>query len=374
MVINYKELLSSFLLFFLLFMSNKSFDFYYVGVIFLLILLVFQSSVVINRSLLLVFLFFSLVFFLRTIILFGNYDLKELLKFVLAFGILSLVNFRLSICIKIVVSYIFLDFTIGILQFFHIPFWGSEFINSFYGSEVFFDLLSADNVRAYSLSSSSGSRGAVLILIFLIVNNFKFGWKYAKSVLIFFLSVSIIIAQSKTAFVILVMYALYSLFRFSKLYFILFMCIVLLYGSVVLSEYLIYFSEYYDLLENGLNTSSVTNGRFVNWNYYLNGFVSNPMTFLFGPGRDFYDLKGEFAPAFDSDYLYLLVNFGFLGALFVGGFLFTIFLKSSKITKFQQEILLFGLVCGLSINFFFDIKVLFLLMFLFSNRNLRFLL
>jgi hypothetical protein len=302
----------------------------------------------------------------------GTYDLKEYLKFVCAIGIFNLVKIDIKSFIKILVLYSVIDFFIGLFQFFHISFWGSEFINSFYGASTFYDLLNADNVRAYGLSSSSGNRGALLLLIFILFNNYYFKSKIFKYFLLLILFFSLIVAQSKTAFVVLLLYLLYQTYLFSKLFFVTILSFILfsvLYFNI--TDYLFYLTEYYDLILNGINTSSV-DGRFVNWNYYFNGVKSNILTFIFGPGRDFFSLKGELAPAFDSDYLYLLVNFGFLGIFFgFSGFLL-LYLNDKISKKLHFEILFFGLFCGLTINFFFDIKILFLLMILFSrNTNLN---
>jgi hypothetical protein len=370
--IDFKIYISILLLVYVLFMSNKTFDFYYIGIITIFCLFFLLTKIIFDKIYFYGILVFGSIFIFRSLIFSGTYDLKEYLKFICAFGIFHFTKIDINRFIKILLLYSFIDFFIGLLQFFKISFWGSELINSFYGASTFFELLNADNVRAYGLSSSSGNRGALLFLIFIILNNYNFKKNIFKYLFLFFISISLILAQSKTAFVLLLLYLFYQIFIFSKLLSVSILGLILLvalYFNVF--DYLIYFNEYYDLLLNGINTSSV-DGRFANWNYYFNGVTSNIITLIFGPGRDFFSLKGDLAPAFDSDYLYLVVNFGFLGVFFLFSALLISYSKN-KIKKFlHYDILFFGFLCGLSINFFFDIKVLYLLMILFSrNSNMK---
>jgi len=366
--IDLRGYISHLLLVFVLFMSNKTFEFYYAGILSILTFYLLIKDVSFNIAILFFILFFGGVFIVRSLLFFGTYDLKEFLKFAIAVTIYSLIKVDVNKVKKILLFYVYADFLIGLFQFFHISIWGTELINSFYGATIFYDLLGADSVRAYGLSSSSGNRAALLFLLFILLNNFDFKSKGLKLFTLFLIVISIVLAQSKTVILVFILFVLFKSFVISKRLLLAISSLFLFFlFHFNLIDYLVYFSEYTDLLFNGFKISSVE-GRFVNWQYYFTGVRSNILTFLFGPGRDYFSLKGSLAPAFDSDALYLLVNFGIVGIVFVFS-MFILFYKKVIENYLLLEVLFFGMLCGLTINFFFDIKILFLLMVVFSSNN-----
>ena len=134
-----------------------------------------------------------------------------------------------------------------------------------------------------------------------------------------------------------------------------------------LDDLLLYFRQYEKLIELGLGASSFQ-ARIDKWNEMIIPIFDEPIWFLFGAGRSYLDFINVKNSVFDSDYIYVFINYGFIVLCILIIWALYFISKSAinfKRINIESKILLFillsGLVSAISINFFFDIKVLLLL-------------
>ncbi len=146
---------------------------------------------------------------------------------------------------------------------------------------------------------------------------------------------------------------------------VLFFVIVLGGAMVFKDQILILFPEYVRLSEQGGDVSSLQS-RFGNWLQMVDAFFAeNSFVFyLFGVGRSGLEYYGVNELPYDSDYIYILVNYGILGiVLFFGGvgaFLVRgiIFFSSENLYgKILVVALIYALISAVALNFFFEPRV-----------------
>jgi hypothetical protein len=364
-----KNLSQIIFLFSFFFIPNKDFGLYYTAVFFSVSILYWVSDKIRFSYLgLICILSISFIYLVRELIFLGGYDLKELLKFYLFYLLLNQQVVTKKMFHYFLFAFILIDFLFGVFQFFKLDFAFVDYVNHLYASEGHYNMLENVNVRSVGLTSGAGHRGPFLFLCLLYIVNID-NIKNTKIINIFIclLFISILLSQSKTTYVALSVFLIYKYFRQIIKYFIFLIPLVFFLDfDDYLFELYSSFNELGDLVNNGLNTSSYIS-RWDNYKIYFDGVMTNALSILFGIGRNYFESIGS-SPAFDSDYIYILVNLGFLGLLVF--FLCVCYSLTKYYTKDRLlfETLLFGLLIGFSLNFFFDLKVLTFLGILFSMR------
>ncbi len=363
-VVNFEIYLIIIFIFSLVFIiiNNKKLKKHIIGQISILITLIFIY-------LLIKFLFFESID-----------DYKEILKLIV-FGIVfySLKDIKFENIEKVFLAYVFFDFMITLFQFYKIDFVLFDFISALYNSSAHAISLDYNSVRALGLSPGPGQHGALGLFIFTFFITLIVFEKYKFCRIIGLLSslLVIIFSQSKSAVIglifILISISFFSYFSKNKeaKYFVSSsLGLTAIFFIVFLDNILLYFRQYQKLIELGLGTSSFQ-ARIDKWTEMINPVFNEPLLFLLGPGRSYLDYIGIKNSVFDSDYIYVFINYGFI-VLFITLFLIitflTKFLINFKLISLESKILFFivlvGCITGISINFFFHMKILLILPFI----------
>lgn len=319
-----------------------------------------------------------IIYLLIKLLLFESIDdYKEFLKLIV-FGIVfySFKNIKLEQVEKVLFAYIIIDFILTLFQFFKIDFLLFDFISTMYNSSGHIAGLDYNSVRALGLSPGPGQHGVMGLFVFTffitLIVFYRFSFLRLFSLIFSFLI--IVFSQSKTSFVVLffvlilvMVFSLWSNRKSTKLTLFLFMS--LFFGTLFLflDDLLLFFRQYEKLIELGLGASSFQ-ARIDKWNEMMIPIFDEPILFLFGAGRSYLDFINVKNSVFDSDYIYVFINYGFIVFCILSLWLLYFISKSAihfKRINIESKILLFillsGLVSAISINFFFDIKILLLL-------------
>jgi len=383
-------------LFLFLFLPQKNFYAYYGVFIFVLIFIILLNKKYIsfyrkNLQIFTVFIIFILTFLLYKVLLYENiFDIKELLKIVLFFLIyittLSLQKINLEQLAKWFFIYISIDFLVSIAQFIHLDFFVLDYIQNIYNAEKHIAIsLSYISSRTLGLSPGPGQHAvfSLLIFIFLITSSI-FGvsrkYKYFGSLIAFF---SLMLSQSKTVILVsLVTFISLSFFIFlykNRKYKVYLFLIIITIVSLFIYNFenlMIIFEQLRRLQNVGLETSSMIQ-RFEMWNNMYEPILnSNIFYFLFGAGRSYLTYMDVHNTFFDSDYVYMFVNYGFVGLLIYILYIFYfltrytfIFHKIPLLMKILYIMILSGTIIGLSLSFIIDIKVLSLFAILYALKS-----
>ena len=386
----------SILLLLILFLPQKNFFLYYGTLLPVLSFLIVYNykRVVFQKKALQIYLLwfmFLLIFILYKVFLYQNlFDIKELLKVFLFLMIyittVSLEKIELEVLAKWLFVYIFIDFSISICQFMHIDLYIVELITNIYNADKHVNIsLSYASARTLGLSPGPGQHGifSLLIFMFFIVSS-VFGvtkkYKYLGAILA--LS-SLILSQSKTvilAFIISSIFLIIFIFLYKnnkyRLYLsIIFIsiCLLLVYNFETM---LLMFEQFNRLRNVGLATSSVMQ-RFDMWYAMYQAILdSNTFYFLFGAGRSYLTYMDVHNSFFDSDYVYIFVNYGFIGFLTYLLYIFIFLTKNTfrfnkipLLLKILYMMILSGSIIALSLSFIIDIKVLSLFAILYALKS-----
>ena len=307
-------------------------------------------------------------------------DYKEILKLII-FGMVfySLKNIKLEEVEKLLYIYILFDFILSFFQFFKIDFVLFDFISILYNSSAHTISLDYSSVRALGLSPGPAQHGVIGLFIFtffitqIIFNKYKLyrviGLLSSILVIVFSQSKSVVVGL----FFILIVISFFSYFsknKEAKYFLYSFLGLTTIFFIIFLDNILLYFRQYQKLIELGLGTSSFQ-ARIDKWTEMISPVFNEPLLFLLGPGRSYLDYIGIKNSVFDSDYIYVFINYGFI-VLFITVFLIITFLAKFLINfkriSLESKILFFtvlvGCVVGIGINFFFDMKILLLFPFL----------
>ena len=339
----------------------------------------------------LVWFMFLLMFILYKVFLYQNlFDIKELLKVFLFLMIyittVTLEKLDLEVLAKWLFVYIVIDFSISICQFMHIDLYIIELVKDIYNADKHVNIsLSYKSARTLGLSPGPGQHGvfSLLIFMFLIVSSvFGISKKYKYFGALLAVS-SLILSQSKTiilAFFISSIFLIIFIFLYKNNKYRLYLAIILItiFCGLLYNIDTIFsmFQQFRRLQEVGLGTSSMMQ-RFDMWNDMYQAILnSNTFYYLFGAGRSYLTYMNVHNSFFDSDYVYIFVNYGFIGfltyVLYIIGFLTKNTFQFNQIpllVKILYMMILAGSIIALSLSFMIDIKVLSLFAILYALKS-----
>ena len=336
-----------------LLLPNKSFEVYY-SIIGFQFIFFSPRELKVNRLHIFLFVYFSFLLFFRSIFWLTIVELKEWIKLVfMLIGFLFLKRnwfFIYDKLFMVIFFYTVLNFLVTLSLVFGLFAPLNSFIFNFYTADSQRILYTYDSIRSTGLSSGVGQQGIISLISFVYFGEIakKRRLKYIAMMIAF---LTLFFSQSKTA---IVFGSIYIILTYRK-------NLAVLATLLLTAFYLIY--RYYDFLKilfreiylflTGVGFSSFK-GRISNWETFLLPMVDNPISFVFGIGRGYFEVKGQDSSVFDSDIVYVFVNFGLIGfILFI--MLMVNSLKSLKIgQKFAMIIIALN---GLTLNPIFDPKL-----------------
>ncbi|WNZ80058.1 O-antigen ligase family protein [Pseudomonas sp. P105] len=366
-----------------LFVPTNSFYVFYAALAFGLLLLAFgaggrfpwrSQSLYIYVGCMCFFLMLSLF---RVMYFANAEDFKELLK-VFVFGTVIFFGVRLrGRDLEVLFSvFVVVNLLVSFLQYLGVYSFGVRELTDLYNTKHHIDnSLSYSSPRALGLSAGPGQQSVLSLFLFsyFLVLYFFGGGGYKRIFLCVFALFTMVLSQSKTALIavgigsafVVLLFVAHASYK-SKLVAVLFFAVVVV-GAILFKDQILFlFPEYVRLSEQGGEISSLQS-RFENWQQMLNVFfVENSFVlYLFGVGRSGLEHYGVNDLPYDSDYIYVLVNYGLVGlAFFVGvlgsflmrGFLF--FSSEGLYGKILMVTLIYALISAVALNFFFEPRVL----------------
>ena len=286
----------------LLFFPDKSFGIFYI--LFFTLFGINKYFSKCNNYALIWLIPISIPFFLRFILNgFLISELKELVKITMMVCLVHVSAVRGLFSLRYINAFFIINGVITYLQFFKIPY--HDILTNIYIQKNHAIALTWDSVRASGLFSDSASNGVVNLFIFFLY------FRLSKNVFAFGSSTVILFSQSKTAILSMILYVFLVVSYRSRIYLISALSGGLLYFKEII---FVRFSQLRSLVENGLGNSSFE-ARIDNWKYLLNISQNNLANLLIGPGRSEIEMNGHKSSVLDSDYIYILVNFGGLGVI-----------------------------------------------------------
>lgn len=354
------------LIVFFLFVPNTIFEIYYLlcGTVLAVILLKNRS---ISKSSFILFLFFTIPFLIRFLVFGGVEELKEYVKLIWIFLLFNIPSHRARFLPHLLFAYVFIDFLISLTQFLHLSNPIVELIQTLYNAENHLRSLEYNSVRALGLSSGPGQHGVILFIMFLVVYYRRdvITGKLLKYLFFALTLLAILLSQSKTIFLSVILFISFE-FVFRRDFTLFpFVFAVFLLVLTQLNNLIKLFREYGDIIQGAIFTSSF-HARLDKWISFLEPMEESPLFLLFGPGRSFLTSIGTSAGAYDSDYIYLIVNYGLIGVI-ISFVIFGIIAYST--IKSNKYIFLMLLIPSLTLNVFFDIKAVATLIFLLNYRG-----
>ncbi|WP_158309773.1 O-antigen ligase family protein [Pseudomonas ogarae] len=365
-----------------LFAPTSSFHIFYAALAFGLLLLVFGGGGRLPWRTQIFYIYIGCVCFflmlsLFRVLYFSNAeDFKELLKLfifgtVIFFGV-RLKGRELEFWFSL---FVVVNLLVSLLQYLGVYSFGIREFTDFYNAKHHVDhSLSYSSPRALGLSAGPGQQSVLSLFFFsfFLVVYFFGGGGNRRIILCLLALFTAVLSQSKTALIavaigsvaVTLLFVAHAGYK-GKLVMVLFFVIVLGGAMVFKDQILILFPEYVRLSEQGGDVSSLQS-RFGNWLQMVDAFFAeNSFVFyLFGVGRSGLEYYGVNELPYDSDYIYILVNYGILGiVLFFGGvgaFLVRgiIFFSSENLYgKILVVALIYALISAVALNFFFEPRV-----------------
>jgi len=363
-------MLNKLLPFLILLVPQKHFEIYY-SVILIFFLIDFVKDYRINIKFLVILIIFSTIVLFRTTLYFGYDDLKELVKVSFFLIVLNHNYFRqnkynFNYFKNAFICFIILNLIVVFNQLFSFNDSLNTFVSSIFLAESQQILLTYDNVRAPGLSPGVGQQGVIFLMLSMFFWFITFKENSKLNYLMLLSSILILtLSQSKTAFFALLIFISIQLLYSNKKYKYL---VIPIFSYLLFKSYksfIIFFKEYNDLITN-LWTSSL-DGRIENWMDLITPMLANPIYFFIGIGRNYFSLAEIKSSVFDSDYVYIFVNFGVIGIIIFFMFLTYLFKKFKNYKTFLYT----GLITAFTLNFFFEPKSFVLLILISSYLNIK---
>jgi hypothetical protein len=384
-----------------LFVPQASFALFYSVIIPYVFFLICTTKVIISTTKVkfVVLLTFFVVFYVgfKFFIFFNLYDFKELMKIILFATIyFTIREIKINQLERLFFLYITINCIVSLLQFIHFDSTVLDIISRFYSNEIHIKLsLQQGAVRSLGLSPGPGQHGVLsLLMVFFFATLIFYNQSTFSRVLgLLFSVLSLLMSQSKTCLIIFVFVgAIFICFvfvsrghliRISLTIFLTTIIFTLIYFS---QDLLLIFRDINRLFESGTGVSSMT-ARLKMWSEMLDTVSdSNIFMILFGAGRSYFEYKQLHHGFFDNDYVYVYVSYGLVGLLtFVITIVYYLFFnvlkykRMSLINKIIYMTVLAGSLSSLSLDFYFDVKIIPILALLFAlrrnelNSNNRFL-
>ena len=370
--------IGTFLLLVVLFFPVKFLYAYY-----LILILIVLFLTVFNRDKLKLSLSFKILFFiflgvvfssLIPVVVFGSSlskNFTEILRFIPV--LILLLNFNALNIDYRKVFYVFLlytliSFVVNIIQFNNSA--NIQFIADIYSSELHINNSLSISNRSLGLSSGPGSNGSISVFmaIFFIVNYLFFDEFRKLSISLYVVSFfNILLSQSQTAFIAVILVSLVIVFYFSVKFitsvkFTRLIPFVLIISSGVLVVFYSYLDKLrylYTLFELGLSRSSYE-VREDKVNVVIEMIIQKPYFFVFGHGKEIV----PYSSAMDNEYIFILSVYGlFTLILFVAWYIYSIwfiFLFSNIYAKLVTFTLLCGLILAWPSSFILDPRLMFI--------------
>lgn len=364
-----------------LFIPAASFNFFYATIIpVTFFVAILRRRLVIDigfPSVLLLYFLFLLVFSLGKSFVFGNvYDLKELTKVLLFIMIFFTAgHIKLETFYKILLCYITIDLILSLAEFNHFYNGFTEFISRLYHASNHAEFSkTTSSVRALGLSPGPGQHGSFSLIAFVLFFTCYFFNKKNMICLIglLFSITCLFLSQSKTAILsfalFLVIFTLIYTFisGFSGFVKLILVCtLFVLFVANTQDWFLETFDEIERLIKSGYEVSSLTH-RISLWGQQISIVLqSNVILLLFGAGRGYLSFSSGYHNSFDSDYVYIFVQFGMVGFIFSLSMLFWSishglfnFKRLSTVQRSILMVLIVGSISGVSLDFISDIKII----------------
>lgn len=351
--------------FLVLFTPNKYFEVYYISILLPVIFSFFNFKI--PKRELVFFIFLAIFLSLRFLFYPGYDDLKEYFKiffFILMVLFLRKSSFELKKYFLVaLIGFLIVNFISSLLIFFKFNDSLILFIKEYYTSESQLDLFDRDSVRSTGLMSGVGQQGVFFLFTFFFFLKLYIKKKNKYFLPMIFISVAgLLFSQSKTSlfglvfwFFLLFFFGLSYRHKFMSIGFIL----VLVLNFNGNYDYLFVFREYYLLLDSDSVLIEYMMPRIDNWEVLTSPLVNNPFFFLIGCGRNYLNELNIKSSVFDSDILYVAINFGLIGVIV---FIKILYVALKKFKFFRKELLSI-VVVSFALNVFTEPK-LFLLLFL----------
>lgn len=365
-----------------LFVPTSSFYVYYAAVVFGVMILVWSSRGEFPWRISSFYLYVTIIALLLSLCLLrwvyfaSAEDFKELLKLIVFCSVLFFgVRLDIATLEKIFAIFVVANCTVALLQYLGIYEFGVREITDIYNAQHHVEAsLSYSIPRALGLSPGPGQQSVICLFLFsfFMVKFFFGGGGVGRLFLCIFSLLGMVLSQSKTALIaialgsgaVLLLFILHASYRV-KLGVLLFF--VLAVGSVFLfkDQLLILFPEYFRLAEQGGDVSSLQS-RLNNWTQMLEVFAleNSLVWYLFGVGRSGLDNYGVNDLPYDSDYVYVLANYGVLGllafVLFIAFFLLRGFIGFSREGLYGKVLtvsLVYAVISALALNYFLESRI-----------------
>lgn len=324
--------------------------------------------------------FLLLTSFFRVSYFSNTEDFKEVIKIIAFFVVLLFgVQLRRKDLEFIFSIFVVLNFCFSLSQYLGLYSFGVRELTELYNAKHHVDVsLSYASPRAIGLSAGPGQQSVIGLFFFsyFLVLYFFGGGGYRRLFLCLIALFGILLSQSKTALISMAFGSLIVSILFivhgrsRERFLILFVMSLFSCGALLLyDEAIRFFPEYARLFEQGQNVSSLQS-RYGNWAKMLEVFsVENSLLFyFFGIGRSGLESYGVNDLPYDSDYVYILVNYGLFGvvlfSLFLGWFLvraFIFFSRESIYGKILTVVLVYAVFSAVALNYFFEPRILILL-------------
>ncbi|HDS1748006.1 O-antigen ligase family protein [Pseudomonas sp. M2] len=379
-----------------LFVPTSSFYGYYAALLFGLFLLVWSSGGSVPWKVEVFYIYVSLVTFLLLLCLYrwiayeNSEDLKEYLKIAL-FCSVAFFGVRLGRngLDGIFSIFVLVNCAVSLLQYLGVYEFGVREITDLYNAKHHVEAsLSYTAPRALGLSPGPGQQSVICLFFFsYFLVQFFFGGGGLKRLMMCLVSLlGMVLSQSKTALIAIAIGSVVVFFLFvahagykSKLGVLL--LFVLVVGGVVAfkDQLLVLFPEYFRLAEQGGDVSSLQS-RVGNWQQMLHVFFVEDSVFLylFGVGRSGLEFYGVNDLPYDSDYVYVLVNYGLVGFFVFVAMLSSVLMRG--VAFFSTEsidgkcliiILVYAVVAAVALNYFFEPRILMIFAILIFNCAAR---
>jgi hypothetical protein len=350
--------------FLVLFVPQKSFEIYYILIIFIVSVDFFRNSREFSYKILFLFFYFSILVFTRSLFFIGLDDFKELFKvlfFLFVFNYIFLTTEKIVFKNLKIILLLFVSINLFVVlnQIFSFNNEIKALISDVFLGDSQRLLLTYNNVRAPGLSPGVGQQGVIFFILSMFFWYTSVNEKGLLNYFLFFCSSFILIlSQSKTCFLAFLIFVSIQIVYLKNLLKYVFIPIFFFLIFSFYNKFLFFFREYNNL--SNISSSSSLDARLNLWFNFLKPASEYPLSILTGIGRNYFSNFNLKTSVFDSDFIYVFVNFGFFGLIIFILFLVSLFKKFFKFKLF----LFLGLLVGFTLNFFLEPKSFFLILIL----------
>ena len=314
----------------------------------------------IDRASLSIIIYLIILSLVRFLITFNVVEFNEAIKiFAILIFIISISSItRYSNTIyKIIYFFVVINFIFTLLQFIKINLAGLIYpITEIYTTNTHYEMLSVNSVRAIGLMGGPAQNGVLGFTIFLysVLGNKN------NYILTIVSLITIFLSQSKTVILGLIIVSItiliYKTLKFKFKY----ICL-----SVIFLSFIVLFMPKLEIADNFREISLLINytggsfssfdARLTKWHDMLAVSFESIFYIIFGVGRSILESNNVKSSVYDSDLMYLYINFGLIGLL--GTLFFIYYCIHINPTRVKYFLAAF-LPLIFTINVFFDFKIM----------------